>query len=605
MCRTNFLPTGICPAARRYVFAGYHPHGRMDLAVALYDGELEVTEELVRIVESCLLCPICDRQCYFITGLRPSRVLQALADVVDQHRRSGHPAAAAPADDLVDDLGAVVGRDWVSNDPAALAAYSGTRLPGASALQPRCVVLPGSTSEVAAVVRTARQHGVDVVPRGNGTSLAGATTAGVLVDCTRLSTLRVDADNFTADIGSGVTGLALQRAAHRNGLRANTAEPAACVCANVISTNLHSLFSHSYGVGADDVIDAELVTYDGRVLDLDAATVAGLVNYRSDVPAARPPAVCTRMTIKLHPVPDDEDAVAVPFDDLSQAIDVARGLCQRRQGAAVGVVSVGYAAAFLAATDADARHAARVLREDLGVKQLLIVVGDRFALDAVRNLCDPVLDTATMRQVVLGLSNLGGNEGLRLLAETEGEVAAFRELFQPDVLPVLTMALRASVETATARVDQDLRPFFRRLYRQPEMSDLRWLTTFRIVSARISRGRTFVPRLVWCPADPGLVDAVVTALARVGEEHNLPHGFGYLVPIDLGRRAVVEFDYFYDQSDPIETEAMARVMTSSVRVLERLRAEHPGLVDGRQIALQGLARPDSYLYRTNLNQKRG
>lgn len=598
MCRTDFLPTGSCPAGRRHRLAAYHPVGRMDLAVALHDGDLEATEGLAHVIDTCVLCQICDRQCYFVSGLRPSRVMHALASYLEGRRRTGVPLPAPPGDPLVEELRAVVGSAWVSNDPAHLVPYAPARSPSGTATRPRCVVLPGSASEVAAVVRTAVRHGVEVMPRGNGSSLAGAITAGVLLDGTRLATLQVNTGDSSAIVGAGVTGWQLQRAAHRQGLRAQTAEPAACVCANVVSTNLHSLFSHAYGVGSDDVIDAEFVTYDGRILSLDDAATAGLLAYRPDETPSRPPAVCTGMTVKLHPVPEDEDALVVPFADRSEGIAIARELCARRLGSAVGLVSAGYAAAFLSATEVDTAAARLVLTQQLGIQDVLIVVGDRFALDAVRALCDPVLDAGTMRMLLMGLPNLTDDslELLTELAESAEETAPFRDLLAADMRPLLETALRPSPEAALAHVDEDLQPFFRRLYRRPEFSDIRWLTTFRVVSPRIGRGRTFVPRIVWCPADAGLVEAVVAALARVGDAEGIRNGFGYLVPVELGRRVVVEFDYFYDHTDPAQVMAMRRVSSAATDVMQELKVDHPQLVEGREIALQGLTRAESYLY---------
>jgi hypothetical protein len=599
MCRTDFLPTGRCPAGRRHRSAAYHPVGRMDLAVALHDGDLEATEGLAHVIDTCVLCQICDRQCYFVSGLRPSRVMHALASYLEARRRAGVPLPAAPEDALVEDLRAVVGSAWVSNDPAHLVPYAPARSPSGTATRPRCVVLPASAEEVAAVMQTAARHGVEVMPRGNGSSLAGAITAGVLLDGTRLSTLQVNVQDSSAVVGAGVTGWQLQRAAHRQGLRAQTAEPAACVCANIVSTNLHSLFSHAYGVGSDDVIDGEFVTYDGRILSLDEAATAGLLAYHRDGTPSRPPAVCTGMTVKLHPVPDDEDALVVPFYDRAEGIAIARELCERRLGSAVGLVSAGYAAAFLSATQDDAAAARLVLTQHLGIQDVLIVVGDRFALDAVRALCDPVLDTGTMRMLLMGLPDLT-DDSLQLLTEltdaAEGS-SPFRDLLAADMLPLLETVLRPTPDAALSHVDADLQPFFRRLYGRPEFSDIRWLTTFRVVSARIGRGRTFVPRIVWCPADAGLIDAVVEALARVGDMEGIKNGFGYLVPVELGRRVVVEFDYFYDHIDPAQVAAMRRVSAAATDVMQALKVDHPQLVEGREIALQGLARAESYLYR--------
>lgn len=600
MCKVDYLSTGLCPPAKERLFACYFPQGRMEIATALYDGAIPVTEQLVEIVKSCLLCNICDRQCYFVMELKPLRVMRALADYVDAYLAAGLPVVRAERDDLVDALTDVVGEGWVSNDPAVVVCYSRARSPALPRRMPRCVVLPGSADEVAAVVRTARRHGVEVLPRGNGTSLAGVVGDGIVVlDLIRLGHIGVDADNWCADIGAGVTAFDLQRAAHEHGLRANTAEPAACVCANIISTNLHSLFSHSYGMGDNNLVDAQFVTFDGDVVRLDAGAAASLLHFRDDGPVGTPPAICTGMRVKLHPVPPDEDVVVVPFAEFPAALALAGQLATRRLGSAVGLLGVEYVANFTAVTAADAARNEQVLRDRLGINYMLIVVGDRFAVDAVRQLAgpEPVLGQDVMRLLLLGLPGLHGDQALELIAELSADGAPYRELLADEMLPVLTMSLSATADSLTRSADPQLRRFLTRLYSRPHMTDIRWLTTFRAVSARIGRGKTFVPRIVWVPVDRTLIEAMVHDLAAIGDKHGIKNGFGYLVPIDLGKRVIVEFDYFYDHTSPAESAAMVEAMTESQALLDRLRADTAGVTLGSEIALQGLSRPESYLYR--------
>jgi hypothetical protein len=596
MCKVDYLTCGICPAGRRHQYASYFPQGRMDIAVALHEGSIPVTPRLLHIVDTCTLCNICDRQCYFTTGLRSLPVMKALATYTEAYRRAGNVAVMPPHDGLVEDLVTVVGPEWVSNDSAVLVGYGRSRSPARPTQVPRCVVLPATADEVADVTRIANRYGVELVPRGNGTSLAGAMTDGIILDLARLSRISIDAGNWCAEVGAGVTAFALQRTAHQQGLRANTAEPAACVCANVISTNLHSLYSHSYGVGADNVIDARFVTFDGQTVHLGSAEASRWLTYQPGGTRTRPAAICTSMRVKLHPVPADEDAVVVPFADTGQALEVARQLGARRIGSAVGLVGSGYAARFMAASQADGQAFEEILRDLLGIRYVLIVVGDRYALDAVTGMCDPVLDSDTMRMLLLGLGNLRGEREQDLLADLDPAGAPFETLFSADMRPVLSMALRSGPEGVAGSVDEDMRRFFQRLYERPEMTDLRWLTTFRILSARIGRGKTFVPRIVWTPIDHVLIDAIVEDLSRVGDRHGISHDFGYLVPVDLGKRAILEFDFFYEQTDDEQRRSMVRVLEESQEVLSVHRERGAAIVPGHEIALQGISRPESYLY---------
>ncbi|MCF8063542.1 MAG: hypothetical protein K9M82_13580, partial [Deltaproteobacteria bacterium] len=74
MCKIDFLGTGLCPAAGGKPFVSYYPQGRMLLYQALSEGRISCTERLVDVARSCSHCGICDLQCSFVTGLRPSRV---------------------------------------------------------------------------------------------------------------------------------------------------------------------------------------------------------------------------------------------------------------------------------------------------------------------------------------------------------------------------------------------------------------------------------------------------------------------------------------------------------------------------------------------------
>ena len=81
------------------------------------------------------------------------------------------------------------------------------------------VVRPGSTAEVAAVMRLCAEHGVSVVPQGGNTGLVGgsvpdATGTQVLLNLGRLNRVRaIDAANLTMTVEAGCVLQAAQEAA--------------------------------------------------------------------------------------------------------------------------------------------------------------------------------------------------------------------------------------------------------------------------------------------------------------------------------------------------------------------------------------------------------
>ena len=113
------------------------------------------------------------------------------------------------------DLARLVAPASVIAAPAALRAYESDGLT-AYRQPPLVAVLPGNTSEVAAVLRYCHQRRLKVVPRGSGTSLSGGALPladGVLVGLGKLNrVLEVDYDNRCAIVQPGVPNLAISHA---------------------------------------------------------------------------------------------------------------------------------------------------------------------------------------------------------------------------------------------------------------------------------------------------------------------------------------------------------------------------------------------------------
>ncbi|WP_334110920.1 FAD-binding oxidoreductase, partial [Thermodesulfitimonas autotrophica] len=107
----------------------------------------------------------------------------------------------------------LLGTDWVLTDPALVACYA--RDASVAAGTPQAVLLPGSTAEVAAVMKIAAKTGVPVTPRGAGTGLAGGAVAaqGIVLALTRLRALTVHPEDRVAVAGAGVTTAAVHTAA--------------------------------------------------------------------------------------------------------------------------------------------------------------------------------------------------------------------------------------------------------------------------------------------------------------------------------------------------------------------------------------------------------
>jgi FAD/FMN-containing dehydrogenase len=137
----------------------------------------------------------------------------------------------------------------------------------------RAVVRPGSTAEVAAVVRCCAEHSVPIVPQAGNTSLCGGATphaAGdeVLISLSRLNRVRaVDKDNATMTVESGMALAAVQDAAAQAGLLfpLSLAAEGSCLIGGNLSTNAGGTAVLRYGNARDLVLGLEVVLADGRV----------------------------------------------------------------------------------------------------------------------------------------------------------------------------------------------------------------------------------------------------------------------------------------------------------------------------------------------------
>ena len=100
-----------------------------------------------------------------------------------------------------------VGAEWVTANPADLAAY-GRDFTIYSGERPNLVVLPASTEQVQAVMRIAYAHKLPVVPLTTGFNHGGLTIprkGGILVDLKRLDRLtEIDEETLTATFEPGV-----------------------------------------------------------------------------------------------------------------------------------------------------------------------------------------------------------------------------------------------------------------------------------------------------------------------------------------------------------------------------------------------------------------
>ncbi|MFF4352135.1 FAD-binding and (Fe-S)-binding domain-containing protein [Streptomyces sp. NPDC001530] len=133
---------------------------------------------------------------------------------------------------------------------------------------PLGVVSPRDADDVAAALAVCRAHGVPVVARGGGTSIAGqATGTGVVLDFTRHMNriVSLDPEARTAVVQPGVVLDRLQDAAAPHGLRfgPDPSTHSRCTLGGMIGNNSCGSHSVAWGTTADSVRELSVITGQG------------------------------------------------------------------------------------------------------------------------------------------------------------------------------------------------------------------------------------------------------------------------------------------------------------------------------------------------------
>ncbi|MFO8184057.1 MAG: FAD-binding protein [Candidatus Aegiribacteria sp.] len=595
MCKVDFLGTGVCPSGRKNHFVSFYPQGMMDITAAVLENRIPVTTGLVDVANECALCGICDTQCYFVTELRPFGVFQTLKSYLDDYLLSNDPVEV-PSDEFLNELRSITGDKYATNDPGHLIAYANDPCPNSFETMPGYAVVPSDTQQVSEIVKLCRREGVEYTIRGNGSSAMGFVLgSGLIIDTTRMKKMEFDTSNRAVTIGAGISAFELQKEAVARGYRVNAAEPSALYCANIMCSGLFSLFSSSYGTGADNLIDAEFVSEEGSVFALSQTDAPNLYGFSKTEPPVQ--GICTQAVVKLHPLVEDESAIAVPFSDMQSAISYAEKLNKRHIGLGIGVLGEEYLSTFISPTSELAETLRNVFHKELGIEYLVVVLGNKHHLDAAREMAPVVLEQELMSALILGIPALGEEGLIQILRGMEGEAKPYEILAKPEMLPIIEAALDPSPEKLSETVAPDLQPFYEKLYSRPELTDMLWLNTFRIVSSRMGRDGHLIVTILYVPLDNiPQVEEIHKGFKELTHDCGVRGEFGFLTPVDQGAMGIFEWDMYLDHADPEEVEKMQKAMEKLVVMVEGFSKQDPRVLWIGDVLNKGFSRKEAYLY---------
>ena len=167
---------------------------------------------------------------------------------------------------------------------------------------PGAVVRPSDAAEVAQVVTLARDSGAELAVRGGGHSNAGHSTTegGIVLDLSELTGLDIDPEGRTAWAQTGLTAGAYTTAVGAHGLATGFGDTGSVGIGGLTLGGGVGFLVRKHGLTIDSLLAAELVTADGRVLEVDDqhhpelfwAIRGGGGNF----------GVATRLRFRLHPL---------------------------------------------------------------------------------------------------------------------------------------------------------------------------------------------------------------------------------------------------------------------------------------------------------------
>ncbi len=226
---------------------------------------------------------------------------------------------------MIEALAQIVGKENVlfSDTDLLLYGYDASLFKG----KPECIVLPDSTEEVSKVVKFAHKAKIPIIARGSGTNLSGGTVptrGGIILHLSRMNRiLEIDVDNQRAVVEPGVFTLVLKNQSARQGFiyQPDPASEKVSTFGGNFGENSGGPHCLKYGVTTNHILGAEVVLYDGRViqvggksLDNPGYDLTGLL-----VGSEGTLGIATKLILRIMPKPEAVKTMLAIYNSLEDA----------------------------------------------------------------------------------------------------------------------------------------------------------------------------------------------------------------------------------------------------------------------------------------------
>ncbi|MBP5543211.1 MAG: FAD-binding oxidoreductase, partial [Kiritimatiellae bacterium] len=202
------------------------------------------------------------------------------------------------------------------------------------------IVHPGSTEEVAKVMKIANQYKIPVVPWGGGSGSQGGALpiyGGIVLDMKRMNKYYgVDKESYTVRYQTGIIARHLEWNCNKEGF-STMHLPASIACATIGGFLAHrgtGVLSTKYGKIEDMVMSLEVVTPTGEIIRTLPVPrhASGPDLTMLFLGSEGTLGVITEVTLKVHPQPEAREFRAYIFKDFHTAMQAGATLMRSRLG---------------------------------------------------------------------------------------------------------------------------------------------------------------------------------------------------------------------------------------------------------------------------------